>query len=276
LLLHPLVVAAGECGLDYFRNFSPHPDQQRVFRAQLELATRARKPVFLHQRDAHEDFLQILRDYRGLAGVAHCFTGDAAELAAYLDHGLYIGITGWICDERRGQNLQRLVADIPLDRLLVETDAPYLLPRNLEPKPRTRRNEPKYLPHIVDAIARRRGESFATIADATDAQRAGAVRLADRRWRQCADLTLDIDRNTMITMDTKATAQYVDMAWQELIVPALVDYVRIPTSRRCSIRTGLHTVTWRPPCSSCGPGPSATRRRTAASRSCGYPTAHRC
>ena len=167
LLSHPLVVAAGECGLDYFRNFSPHPDQQRVFRAQLELATRARKPVFLHQRDAHDDFLQILRDYRGLAGVAHCFTGDAAELAAYLDHGLYIGITGWICDERRGQNLQRLVADIPLDRLLVETDAPYLLPRNLEPKPRTRRNEPKYLPHIVDAIARHRGASFATIADAT-------------------------------------------------------------------------------------------------------------
>jgi TatD DNase family protein len=167
LLSHPMVAAAGECGLDYFRNFSPHADQQRVFRAQLALATRARKPVFLHQRDAHDDFLQILRDYRGLAGVAHCFTGDAKELHAYLDHGLYIGITGWICDERRGQQLQQMVADIPLDRLLVETDAPYLLPRNLTPKPRTRRNEPKYLPHIVAELARHRGESFAKIAEAT-------------------------------------------------------------------------------------------------------------
>ena len=168
LLSHPLVAAAGECGLDYFRNLSPHADQQRVFRAQLELATQLGKPVFLHQRAAHGDFMQILREYRGLTGgVAHCFTGDAAELVAYLDHGLHIGITGWICDERRGQHLQRLVVDIPLDRLLVETDAPYLLPRDLEPKPRTRRNEPKYLPHIVEEIARRRGQSFATIAEAT-------------------------------------------------------------------------------------------------------------
>jgi TatD DNase family protein len=168
LLASPLVVAAGECGLDYFRNFSPRADQQRVFRAQLELAARARKPVFLHQRDAHDDFMHILRERRNLVGgVAHCFTGDAAELADYLEHGLYIGITGWICDERRGVHLRKLVAQIPLERLLVETDAPYLLPRNLDPKPRTRRNEPRYLPHVVAEIARHRGESFATIAEAT-------------------------------------------------------------------------------------------------------------
>jgi TatD DNase family protein len=168
LLAHPLVVAAGECGLDYFRNFSPRADQQRVFRMQLDLAAQSGKPVFLHQRDAHADFMQILRERRDLAGgVAHCFTGGAAELEDYLAFGLYIGITGWICDERRGRHLQQLVARIPLDRLLVETDAPYLLPRNLEPKPRTRRNEPRYLPHIVGEIARHRGESYEVIAAAT-------------------------------------------------------------------------------------------------------------
>jgi TatD DNase family protein len=168
LLADPVVAAAGECGLDYFRDFSPRSDQQRVFRMQLELAARAGKPVFLHQRDAHGDFMQILRERRDLAGgVAHCFTGQAPELEDCLAYGLHIGITGWICDERRGRHLQQLVAQIPLDRLLVETDAPYLLPRNLEPKPRTRRNEPRYLPHIVAEIARHRGESFATVAEAT-------------------------------------------------------------------------------------------------------------
>jgi TatD DNase family protein len=169
LLAHPLVVAAGECGLDYFRNFSPHADQERVFRAQLGLAVETRKPVFLHQRDAHAEFVRILREYRPqiVGGVAHCFTGQADELRDYLDLDLYIGITGWICDERRGLHLQRLVADIPLDRLLVETDAPYLLPRDLEPKPRSRRNEPRFLPHVVRAIARHRPERFEALADAT-------------------------------------------------------------------------------------------------------------
>ena len=119
LLLAPEVGAAGECGLDYFRNFSPHEDQERVFRAQLELAVETGKPVFLHQRDGHDAFMAILRDYRLRlsAGVAHCFTGDDRELRDYLDLGLSIGITGWICDERRGQHLRELVRLIPLDRL---------------------------------------------------------------------------------------------------------------------------------------------------------------
>jgi TatD DNase family protein len=130
LLLHPGVVAIGECGLDYYRNFSPREAQLAAFRAQLELATRLRKPVFLHQRDAHEDFIAIVREFRsGLtAGVAHCFTGHANEMDDYLDAGLHIGITGWICDERRGQHLLPLVQRIPADRLMIESDAPYLLP----------------------------------------------------------------------------------------------------------------------------------------------------
>ncbi len=169
LLASPEVAAAGECGLDYFRNFSSHEDQERAFRWQLELAVECGKPVFLHQRDGHDAFVAILRDYlpRIKAGVAHCFTGDGRELRDYLDLGLFVGITGWICDERRGQHLRALVREVPLDRLLVETDAPYLLPRDLQPKPAHRRNEPKYLPHVVKAIAACRGVDFPTVAAAT-------------------------------------------------------------------------------------------------------------
>lgn len=169
LLAAPEVGAAGECGLDHFRNFSPHADQERAFRWQLELAVAAGKPVFLHQRDGHDAFVAILRDYmpRLSAGVAHCFTGDGRELRDYLELGLFVGITGWICDERRGGHLRELVRQIPLDRLMVETDAPYLLPRDLKPKPSHRRNEPKYLPHIVKVIAACRGEPFADVAAAS-------------------------------------------------------------------------------------------------------------
>jgi len=168
LLAAPEVGAAGECGLDYFRNLAPHAEQERAFRLQLELAVECAKPVFLHQRDAHDAFIAILKDHlpRLVGGVAHCFTGDERELRDYLDLGLSIGITGWICDERRGQHLRELVRLIPLDRLMVETDAPYLLPRDLQPKPSHRRNEPRFLPHIVQAIADCRGEPMAVVARA--------------------------------------------------------------------------------------------------------------
>jgi len=171
LLLQPEVGAAGECGLDYFRNFSSHEDQERVFRLQLQLAVDAGKPVFLHQRDGHDAFVAILKDYlpRLRGGVAHCFTGDEREMRDYLDLGLAIGVTGWICDERRGQHLRELVKLVPLERLMVETDAPYLLPRDLQPKPAHRRNEPKFLPHILRTIAQCRGEPAETVAAATTA-----------------------------------------------------------------------------------------------------------
>ncbi|HEY3786779.1 MAG TPA: TatD family hydrolase [Steroidobacteraceae bacterium] len=160
------VVAVGECGLDYFRNYSPQAAQQQAFHQQLELAAQLRKPVFLHQRDAHEDFLAILREHRAdfTAGVAHCFTGSAEQLTSYLEHGLAIGITGWICDERRGRHLLPLLPQIPAGRLLLETDGPYLLPRDLEPTPPSRRNEPAYLPHIARVCARARGESAEGLA----------------------------------------------------------------------------------------------------------------
>jgi TatD DNase family protein len=167
----PEVVAAGECGLDYFRDFSPRPVQRQAFHRQLELAAKVGKPVFLHQRDAHEDFLAILREHRKtlVGGVTHCFTGNAHELTAYLDLGFAIGITGWICDERRGAHLLPLMREIPADRLLLETDGPYLLPRDLSPKPASRRNEPAYLPHITEAVARARGESVTALARSSTA-----------------------------------------------------------------------------------------------------------
>jgi TatD DNase family protein len=160
------VVAVGECGLDYFRNFSPPPAQRAAFILQLEIAAELHKPVFLHQRDAHADFTAILKDFHGTlsGGVAHCFTGGHAELDEYLGFGLYVGITGWVCDERRGLDLRSVVARIPADRLLLETDAPYLLPRDLRPPPKSRRNEPCYLPHIAAAVAHLRGESQESVA----------------------------------------------------------------------------------------------------------------
>jgi TatD DNase family protein len=169
LLGLPHVVAVGECGLDYFRNFSPPAAQRAAFVAQLEIAVTVAKPVFLHQRDAHADFVAILRDFASavVGGVAHCFTGGAAELDEYLALGLSIGITGWISDERRGGHLRDLVAHIPAERLMIETDAPYLLPRDLTPRPKSRRNEPAYLPHVARAVAAARGETLENLASST-------------------------------------------------------------------------------------------------------------
>jgi TatD DNase family protein len=163
----PKVVAIGECGLDFNRNYSPHPDQEKWFVAQLELAAELGKPLFLHSRDAHPRFAEILRNLKVGKAVAHCFTGEADELRTYLDLDLHIGITGWICDERRGRQLVQLVKEIPADRLLLETDAPYLTPRDLHPQPKARRNEPAYLPHILRAVARARGEAPEALAAAT-------------------------------------------------------------------------------------------------------------
>lgn len=171
LLQRPEVVAVGECGLDYFRDLAPRNAQRACFIAQLELALSVAKPVFLHQRDAHQDFTAILRDYAASlhGGVAHCFTGSCIEVECYLGHGLYVGVTGWICDERRGAALREAVQRIPTERLLLETDAPYLLPRDLRPPPAARRNEPCFLPHVAAVVAGLRGEPLAFLAAATTA-----------------------------------------------------------------------------------------------------------
>jgi len=153
--LLPQVVAIGETGLDFNRNYSPRGIQQEVFASQLEIACQLKKPVFLHQRDAHDCFHGILKEYRDKlpGGVVHCFTDSRKALYDYLDLDMHIGITGWICDERRGSELQNLVCEIPLNRLMLETDAPYLLPRSIEPLPKSRRNEPVYLIEVLKMVS---------------------------------------------------------------------------------------------------------------------------
>ena len=169
LLQKKEVVAVGECGLDYNRDFSPRPVQDKWFEAQIQLACELKKPLFLHERDAHQRFVEILKSYQNQLDkvVVHCFTGNGHELKAYLDLGFYIGITGWICDERRGKHLQDLVKKIPLDKLMLETDAPFLTPRDLNPKPKDNRNEPSFLLHILNSIAKLLGKSPIEIAQIT-------------------------------------------------------------------------------------------------------------
>jgi len=186
---HAEVVAVGECGLDYFRDLSPRPAQRRAFERQLQIgvdlaveglaANGMGKPLFLHQRDAHADFMAMMKNFDGRLGpaVVHCFTGSRAELFDYLDQDWHIGITGWLCDERRGQHLRELVKHIPGDRLMIETDAPYLLPRTVKPQPSHRRNEPMYLAHIVEELARDRGEDVAVTAASTAATARAFFRL---------------------------------------------------------------------------------------------------
>lgn len=170
LAAQPQVLAIGECGLDFNRNFSTPAQQEQAFSAQLALAAEKALPVFLHCRDAHDRFMAILTPWLGKlpAVVLHCFTGTGDELDACLRAGLMIGITGWVCDERRGLALRALLPRIPDDRLLLETDAPYLLPRDLHPKPTSRRNEPCFLPHIVRQVATWRGQDAIRLGKIAD------------------------------------------------------------------------------------------------------------
>lgn len=163
------IVAIGECGLDYNRNFSPPAEQECWFEAQVALACELRMPLFVHEREAHDRLVAILQKYQQQLPptVIHCFTGNGKELDAYLAMGWFIGITGWICDERRGRHLQELVARIPLDRLMLETDAPYLTPRHVQPQPLPRRNEPAFLVHVLDTVARAMGKNTTEVAQAT-------------------------------------------------------------------------------------------------------------
>lgn len=165
------VRAIGECGLDFNRDFSPRPQQISVLEQQLELAVELGYPLFLHEREASHTLASILREFRDRlpAAVVHCFTADRQALYSYLDLDLHIGITGWICDERRGTHLQGLVKDIPTGRLMLETDAPWLLPRTLAPKPKNRRNEPAFLPEIASMVAQCRGETLEQLAEHTTA-----------------------------------------------------------------------------------------------------------
>lgn len=161
----PQVVAIGECGLDFNRNFSTPDEQEKAFNAQLAIAAELSMPLFLHCRDADLRFIELLKPWlpKIPAAVVHCFTGNRQALDDYLALGLYVGITGWVCDERRGLELRELVPLIPANQLLLETDAPYLLPRDITPKPASRRNEPAYMTHILEQVAELRAEDPAQL-----------------------------------------------------------------------------------------------------------------
>ena len=169
LLSSKHVVAIGETGLDYNRNFSSRKAQLKIFEQHLDLATQIKLPLFLHQRDAHSDFFPLLNKYRSniVGGVVHCFTADKRALDAYLDIEMHIGITGWICDERRGKGLQEIVHRIPENKMLLETDSPYLLPRSIRPKPKSRRNEPKFLPEVARLVSEHSAKKLKEIARMT-------------------------------------------------------------------------------------------------------------
>lgn len=166
LLQESEVRAVGECGLDFNRDFSPRAAQEKALEDQLALAAELVMPVFLHERDASQRLLEILRDFRDRlpAAVVHCFTGERQALYAYLDLDLHIGMTGWVCDERRGTHLHPLLRDIPGERLMLETDSPFLLPRSLRPKPKSGRNEPAFLIEVLREVALHRGQSIEQLA----------------------------------------------------------------------------------------------------------------
>ena len=147
--------AIGETGLDFYRNLSTYEEQIFAFEEQIKIAIDTNKPLFLHQRDSHDDFIKILRKYSSdiNKSVVHCFTGTQQQLDDYLELDCYIGVTGWICDKKRNVELRKTVRNIPLSRLMIETDCPYLIPKNLPEKPKNNRNEPINLNHIVSEIA---------------------------------------------------------------------------------------------------------------------------
>ena len=179
------VVAIGECGLDFNRDFSPRPIQGKWFEAQVALAEEMQRPLFMHERDAHARFCEILKySRRSVPAVIHCFTGTREELRAYLDMGLHIGITGWICDERRGLHLRELVQEIPLDRLMIETDAPFLTPRNMPMKPKDSRNEPAFLTQVLKTLADCLGKPPAFVALETTRTATEFFRIGSQRPRK--------------------------------------------------------------------------------------------
>ena len=148
------IVAVGECGLDYDRMFSTRENQIRCFEHHIKIAEELEKPLFLHEREATEDFIARFRKHSDICSraVVHCFTGDKDTLKKYIDMGFYIGITGWICDERRGGALREAVKYISLDRIMAETDAPYLTPRNIKGLDRT--NVPQNIKYVAAELAR--------------------------------------------------------------------------------------------------------------------------
>ncbi|RLJ23534.1 Sec-independent protein translocase TatD [Chryseobacterium sp. 7] len=168
LLKQDHVISVGECGLDFDRDFSPRPIQEKCYQAQLELAIEVNKPLFLHERSAFKRFNEITDDFLSKLpeAVVHCFTGTLNEAKIYLDKGFYLGFTGSISDEKRFKHLEDVIKYVPLDRMMIETDAPFMLPKNM-PRTQNRRNEPSFLPYVAQTIAHLKKISISEVADET-------------------------------------------------------------------------------------------------------------
>lgn len=161
-------VAIGEAGLDYNRMLQPKQQQLRVFEEQLSWCNHYDLPLYLHQRDAFDDTLALIKTANVTRGIAHCFTDGVAEIRGFLDQGFYIGVTGWLCDERRNQSLIEALKYAPIERLILETDAPYLTPRDIRPRPKTSCNMSKYIPHIAEHLARLKRLSLEQVSEQTE------------------------------------------------------------------------------------------------------------
>ncbi len=173
LLEQSHVVSVGECGLDFDRDFSPRPVQEKCYEAQLQLAVEVQKPLFLHERAAFTRFNSITDNFLSKLpkAVVHCFTGNLQEAKTYLDKGFYLGFTGAISDVRRFEHLKEVVKYVPSDRLLIETDAPFMLPKNITKnliaKYHERRNEPAFLTFVAETAAQFKGVSIEEVARQT-------------------------------------------------------------------------------------------------------------
>ncbi|BBO76113.1 hydrolase TatD [Desulfosarcina widdelii] len=164
LSLHPKVMAWGEIGLDFNRMYSPQKDQEHWFVRQLEIADRLELPLIFHERDSQGRFLEILEatPAKDRRAVVHCFSGSTSELVRYLDMGFYIGITGIVTIAKRGKTLRDMLPRIPKNRLLIETDAPYLTPT--PQRNRHRRNEPAFVRQVLTKVAEVLGEDLQSLA----------------------------------------------------------------------------------------------------------------
>lgn len=157
------VVAIGEMGLDYFKNYSPEESQKQVFRQQLELAKELKLPIVIHDRAAHQDAIDMVKEFQNeVYGVFHCFAGDEDIAQQALDLGFYISFTGNISFDK-AEKLRRVAQEVPLSSLMVETDCPYMAPVPF----RGKRNEPAYVRLVAEEIAELKGESVESIAEVT-------------------------------------------------------------------------------------------------------------
>ncbi len=173
LLQQKQVVSVGECGLDFDRDFSPRNMQETCYKAQLELAIEVQKPLFLHERSAFNRFVDITNDYLSKLpkAVVHCFTGNLQEARIYLDKGFYLGFTGAISDTNRFVHLKEVLRYVPIDRIMIETDAPFMLPKNVPKtmltKYHERRCEPAFLSYVAEIIVQYKGISIDNVAKET-------------------------------------------------------------------------------------------------------------